>query len=294
MKSFFRFLPLALFLFTTSFALAQEYGMASYYDDKFHGKLTASEEVYDKNKLTAAHNTLPYGTIIQVTRLDTKQTVRVRVNDRGPYIPGRIVDLSRAAAEKLNMLSDGTVRVKVEVVDKMTETTASTTTEKKKEEAAKSNPVTKAKEKKEEKASTAAKTTTKPTTSTASTSSNSSSSSSSSTGTSVPESQFELVTDKTYQQYDLYQISLGKPAKAGYGVQVYSLKNYESVFKQVAYLQGKWYKNILLSIEPGLDGQPIYKIILGPFDTREAAETYKKNIKKKNKIDGFVVDLSEQ
>lgn len=264
--------------------------MASYYDDKFHGKLTASEEVYDKNKLTAAHNTLPYGTIIQVTRLDTKQTVRVRVNDRGPYIPGRIVDLSRAAAERLNMLTDGTVRVKVEVVDKMTETTTASTTTEKKEEAPKSNPVTKAKEKKEEKAGTP-KPEPKPSTSTASTGN---SSSSSTAGTAVTDSKYELVTEKNYQQYDLYQISLAKPAKAGYGVQVYSLKNYESVFKQIAYLQGKWYKNILLSIEPGLDGQPVYKIILGPFDTRDAAEAYKKSVKKKNKIDGFVVDLSQQ
>ena len=289
MKSFFRFLPLAIFLLSTSFLMAQEYGMASYYDDKFHGKLTASEEVYDKTKFTAAHNTLPYGTIIKVTRLDTKQTVRVRVNDRGPYIPGRIVDLSRAAAEKLNMITDGTVRVKVEVVDKMTETASSSSSKPKEEKAKpKTQPSSstasssKPKETNKSKPASSTKPKTKP-----------ASSSTSTAGTSVADNKFEVVTEKNYQQYDLYQISLAKPAKAGYGVQVYSLKNYESVFKQIAYLQGKWYKNILLSIEPGLDGAPIYKIILGPFDTREAAENYKKNVKKKSKIDGFVVELAE-
>jgi rare lipoprotein A len=91
-------------------------GKASFYADAFEGKKTASGEEYYHEKLTAAHKKLPMGTIVKVTNLENEQTVAVRINDRGPHKPGRIIDLSRSAARRLDMLSRGTARVKIEVI----------------------------------------------------------------------------------------------------------------------------------------------------------------------------------
>ncbi|MCX7994953.1 MAG: septal ring lytic transglycosylase RlpA family protein [candidate division WOR-3 bacterium] len=93
-----------------------EYGMASYYSDEFHGKKTASGEIYDKWDYTCAHRTLPFGTKIKVTNLENKKSVIVRVNDRGPHKEGRIVDLSYIAARDIDMLTKGVVKVRIEVI----------------------------------------------------------------------------------------------------------------------------------------------------------------------------------
>jgi rare lipoprotein A len=90
-------------------------GLASVYGKQFNGKSTASGERYDSHALTAAHRTLPLGTDIRVTNLENGRSVRVRVNDRGPHVRGRIVDLSSSAAAALGF-STGVVRVKVEVL----------------------------------------------------------------------------------------------------------------------------------------------------------------------------------
>ncbi len=100
----------------TKSVIAREKGIASWYGGKFHGRKTASGERYDMNKLTAAHKTLPFGTRVRVTNLDTGRKVVVRINDRGPFVRGRIIDLSRAAARKVDMIQAGTARVLVEVL----------------------------------------------------------------------------------------------------------------------------------------------------------------------------------
>lgn len=94
-----------------------EVGMASYYADRFHGRTTASGERYDRQALTAAHRRLPFGTRVKVTRLDDGRMVIVRINDRGPFVRGRVIDLSYAAAKKLDMLRRGVVKVRVAPVD---------------------------------------------------------------------------------------------------------------------------------------------------------------------------------
>jgi rare lipoprotein A len=96
---------------------ASQTGLASWYSDSLHGRPTASGEPYDRDALTAAHRILPFGTTVQVTRLDAGQSVMVTINDRGPFVEGRIIDLSRRAAEELDMIHDGVVRVRVVVVD---------------------------------------------------------------------------------------------------------------------------------------------------------------------------------
>jgi rare lipoprotein A len=92
-------------------------GKASFYADKFEGSPTASGEKYKHNKLTAAHKTLPFGTRVKVTNLSNNQTVEVTVNDRGPYVENRVIDLSKSAAEKLGFVNQGIADVKVEVID---------------------------------------------------------------------------------------------------------------------------------------------------------------------------------
>ncbi len=97
-------------------AQASETGLGTYYADKYHGRPTASGELYDKFKFTAAHKTLPFGTMVRVTRLDNNRSVVVKVNDRGPFTPGRVIDVSRAAAEQLDLIRTGETRVRIEIV----------------------------------------------------------------------------------------------------------------------------------------------------------------------------------
>ncbi|WP_297456877.1 septal ring lytic transglycosylase RlpA family protein [Persephonella sp.] len=91
-------------------------GLASYYGKKFHGRRTASGEIYNMYKYTAAHRYLPFGTILLVKNLKNGRTVKVRINDRGPFVRGRVIDLSYAAAKKLRMLRAGVVPVIVRVL----------------------------------------------------------------------------------------------------------------------------------------------------------------------------------
>lgn len=93
-----------------------EEGIASWYGPGFHGKLTANGEVYNQRAMTAAHKTLPLPTLVKVDNLENGKSVIVRVNDRGPYSKGRIIDLTEVAAERLGMLKKGTARVRVSVL----------------------------------------------------------------------------------------------------------------------------------------------------------------------------------
>jgi rare lipoprotein A len=104
------------FLALTCFSQVQT-GKASFYADKFEGVQTASGEKYKRKKLTAAHKTLPFGTKVKVTNLQNNKSVEVTINDRGPYVEGRILDVSKAAADKLGFLNQGIAEVQVEVID---------------------------------------------------------------------------------------------------------------------------------------------------------------------------------
>jgi rare lipoprotein A len=91
-------------------------GMASYYHDRFQGNRTASGERYRKSVLSAAHKTLPLGTKVRVTKLSTGKSVIVKINDRGPFVKGRVIDLSRRAARNLGIIKRGVARVELEVL----------------------------------------------------------------------------------------------------------------------------------------------------------------------------------
>lgn len=91
-------------------------GLAANYSNRFNGRKTASGQIFDQNALTGAHRTLPFGTRVKVTNTRNNRSVVVRINDRGPTQPGRVIDLSRAAAGKLAMLRTGLVPVRLEVI----------------------------------------------------------------------------------------------------------------------------------------------------------------------------------
>lgn len=116
---------LVLVIITTSCARMRYFptgnvqrGLASWYGEDFHGKITSSKEIYNMYDMTAAHKTLPFGTYVMVTNLENGKSVIVKINDRGPFIKGRIIDLSYAAAKFIDMVGPGVVPVRVEVLEK--------------------------------------------------------------------------------------------------------------------------------------------------------------------------------
>jgi len=96
-------------------------GIASWYGKKFHGRLTSNGEIFDMYKISSAHKTLPIGTTVKVTNLLNNKTILTRINDRGPFVAGRIIDLSFKAAEMIDMVDAGTAKVKIEAVRVVTE-----------------------------------------------------------------------------------------------------------------------------------------------------------------------------
>lgn len=102
--------------------------VASYYADKFHGRTTSNGEIFNMYALTAAHKTLPFNTKVVVTNLSNGKNVTVRINDRGPFIQGREIDLSKAAAEKLDMIKSGTAKVKLTIISETIKNSATSST----------------------------------------------------------------------------------------------------------------------------------------------------------------------
>ena len=114
-----------LLLFTALFYLnscstnshLQETGIASFYSSKFNNRITANGEIFHQSKKTAAHKELPFGSEVKVTNLDNGKSVTVTINDRGPFIKGRIIDLSSSSFQEIGQLRDGLLKVKIEVLN---------------------------------------------------------------------------------------------------------------------------------------------------------------------------------
>jgi len=106
-------------VFSQSAETFRQEGIASWYGREFEGRPTASGEIFNTSQLTAAHPTLPFGTMLVVTNQHNNKSVTVRVNDRGPFVPGRIIDVSRAAAEQLDMIVTGTAPVRIESINRV-------------------------------------------------------------------------------------------------------------------------------------------------------------------------------
>lgn len=263
------FLALPLTLSASSQQSAEEIGIATYYGDKLHGRKTASGELYDKNQLTCAHRTLKFGTKVRVTRMDNGKSIIVRVNDRGPFVKGYIVDLSRKAATEIDMIKEGIVKVKIEVVtdeaapEKAPETVAETRTAPPKTDEKAGSEKTATAEKAPEKAAPA-----------------------------TPEAQ--TVTGKSFKSFDLYSIDVKRPARKGYAVQIAVISNFENIFAEIAKLQETWPGKVMVSLEPprSEDGAQLYKLLVGPFPDKKTAEKNQRTAAKKGHKSCFVVNLS--
>jgi rare lipoprotein A len=312
MKNFLKIFFLNFLFASSLLAQDEEFGLASYYSDLFHGKATASGEPYDKNKYTCAHKTHPFGTMLKVTRLDNNKTVQVRVTDRGPFISGRVVEISRASADAIGLVQDGSARVKVEVaqeakpVEAITDapksvTEKSSNTEEKPKPAEKDAVAVKEEEKsKKPEVKPTAEPAVKPKEAAKDTKavpvnekpSAKDAKKTEKTSAKGTDNKAVLVKGSQYETYDLFEIELKKPAKKGYGVQVAVLSTQDALFKKIADLQEDWFEKILVSVQKGAKGETAYKVILGSFETEKEASSYKNSLKKNKKMDGFVVDLS--
>jgi rare lipoprotein A len=308
-------LLLSFFCLTSTLLTAQlvgdkENGLASYYSNQYQGAETAYGVIYDKNELVAAHRIFPQNSVVKVENMENGKTVNVRIIDKGPFIPGRLIELSEKAAANLGMLGKATVQVELTLLSTPDQPARAITAPRTAEELAReralelaNNPVV------EESAPTLAErqpviTEPRPAPAAAPTPLEEApkatlpavqSTPTPTVTTSAAEvkalsvSSDELVRTATFAP-GTYKIALLKPTGGEFGVQVGSFKDMEGAMDKVSELQSKWFNNVLIervSTGPG----SVYKIILGPFETEKSAQRYSSDLKKRYKIPGFMVTI---
>lgn len=259
-----------------------EYGKAAYYSDKLQGRKTSSGEPYDKAKLTCAHKTHPFGTTLRITRVDNNMSVLVKVNDRGPFHEGYVVDLSRAAAEKIDLVKAGVARVKVEVAD---------------------NPATVA--------ATAVPPTNPapppPTVTTATVATEAAPASSSvnrmlpakinATPTqTVPAATQQTATaapaTEPQTQSMLFRVEISPEEKKGFGVQLAVLSNASLLLEEMAKMKSVWPGKVLVAKLTDDKGKLTgYKLMIGPYPDKETAAKAQKAAASKGYPKCYVVPL---
>lgn len=217
--------------------ITEQKGFASYYADKFHGNQTSSGEIFDNYLMTAAHNTLAFGTMVKVTNLSNQLSVVVKINDRGPFKPGRIIDLSKAAADKINLIQTGTAEVKIEILN----------------EKGNIKPVKKP----------------------------------------VPPVQASKPEGEVGEEIigtGLYRVDPAPEKRTGFGIQIGAYHDFKSMFHYTKSLHNKGVVNTL--IHSGFSNEkPVYRLIIGPYETKAEAEAAKK-ILSEQKIDGIILTLA--
>ena len=203
-------------------------GKASFYADKFEGSPTASGEKYKHNKLTAAHKSLPFGTKIKVTNVANNQSVEVTVNDRGPYVENRILDLSKSAAEKLGFINQGIAEVKLEVIDAGDGKSTSPTT---------------------------------------------------------------TIDHVTVEEKEFYDFEISRLNPKGFGVQIGTYQELVNMMRLSENLKNSYKKKVTVQVKI-LNGVKFYGIILGQFSSREKAEQFRNDLKKRYP-DAFIVEFNK-
>lgn len=229
-------------------------GNASYYADKFQGRTTASGERYDAAKHTCAHLTLPYGTVLRVTNLANKKTSVVRVNDRGPFAPNRILDVSRAAADELGITGKGVVKVRIETLPQgeFKESGATTT------------PVATQPAQQQPKPSPAKPAESKP----------------AQPSTGGAKEGLEQILARTLQAgitlatAEGYTVMVGAGTRGQFGVQLASYSDVANLGRQVAELDAD-VRSKLVVLVANANGGLVYKVVMGPYATRKEAEAKK-------------------
>lgn len=253
-----------------------EFGYAIMYSEQYAGKATASGQLYDPGALSAGHTALPFGARIRVTSLENNQSVEVTVNDRISGEQDIIVKLSRTAAEQLEMLKGDKIRVKLDIITSSDAQPQQTTPSENNANLVIGLPPKARKKLASEQPATPPvqpATSQKP----------------AENETTPPPKSIEA--KKEIPVYDLYKIRLLRPKKEGFGVQVAYMSDQGNAFLKIAELQALWFENILLSMEPGPENKPVYRIFLGPFPDRPTAASYSRNLTDKFGIEGFIVDL---
>ncbi|NEV94278.1 septal ring lytic transglycosylase RlpA family protein [Psychroflexus sp. YR1-1] len=247
---------LGIFLLAGHIVFTQtQTGKASFYSDKFEGRPTASGEIYKHSLATAAHRTLPFGTKVKVTNLNNYNTAIVKINDRGPFIRGRIIDLSRSVAKSLGILESGVTEVRIEVLAKDTPVS--------KGRAEYQAPPAENKKKQQTEQMTQVK------------------NSKAEDFESLPKEQEET---KDYYELD---VSLVKPDY--YGVQIASFQESDNLLKLVHKLKASYASEILIQVK-SIDKVKVYAIILGQHSTRQEAEDFMTQLQ--DKYPGaFIVDM---
>jgi rare lipoprotein A len=259
---------------------AQEKGYAINYKESDASRITSSSELYDPNKFTAAHNTLPIGTLIQVTRIDNGASVTVRINDRGPFIPNRILALSKAAAIKLGLKKYEKVYVQLSMVPIV------------EPQAVKEKPV----DKKSEIPFYQPGSTLMPPANEGKEPITLSLNPGGITDTLSRQEPEKKELSKMQQvplKAGIYQLHLNKISRKGFAVQIGSFQNTTLLWNEITRLHNAWFQQILLESAISDNGQSVYKLLLGPFPSREKANSYKNNLKEKYGIDGFIVSPRE-
>jgi rare lipoprotein A len=309
------FLAACLFLAIGHTTAAQnvgetEIGKASYYSDDFNGRQTGYGDTYDMNELVGSHKRFPYGSRVRVTRLDNNKSVVVRIIDQGPYVQGRIMDLSRRAAEVLGMIGLKEVDIRAELLEAPGQSAIPAAEQAPTSPAAQqpsSYDQAAARAARADLAETTERAPARPTPPPADRQVATSETSETPTRSTEPETAERpeaAATDrpkatKAAPKSDqalrsgaikngLYRVRIEQPAAEGYAVQVASLSSYEGVMRKIAELQKQWFDNILLSVQ-GTQ----YKILLGPFEDETTAQRYEKDLLSRYKIKGFTVNLGE-
>lgn len=253
----------------------EEFGKCGYYADTFQGKNTANGEKYDKDKLTAAHKSLPFGTIIRVTRLDNQKSVEVRVNDRGPYVDGYITELSRKAAEQIDLIKAGVTKVKVEVVEPLKSPEFAPVDPGSKDASFDQSPDGSTEgEDATGKAQLLSKTQKQ--------------------GTAKPVSSKTPVAPAITRE--VYRVKVSQPETSGFAIQIANLNNAKNAMEEMDKLQKVAPDQVLLMVETdnNAGGKVAYKVMVGPFPDRAAAEKKQRELAPKGYAKAFIVDISNQ
>ena len=271
---------LSLLWLTSSSFFSEEFGKAGYYADSLHGRKTSSGEKYDKNQLTCAHKSLPFGTKIRVTRLDNHRSVICRVNDRGPYTEGYIVDVSRKAAEELDLIKVSNARVKIEVVEKASAAAALA-------------PKGEALATQKTQLLRAQKATETPRPAAYSTGAGASKSLAAK-GVSDPTPVSDPAKTAAPRNSKLLKVDISDLEKKGFGIQVNTLNDADNVLPIIRKLRKEWPDKVMVSVEQDDDVDvSTYRVIIGPFSDRKTADKQQKVVEKKGYKKCFVVNLEE-
>ena len=271
-------LPGLLTVIGTSFLMGQEKGFAINYKESDASRVTSSSELYDPSKLTAAHNTLPFGTMVNVTRLDNGMSVIVKINDRGPFIPNRILAISKAAAAKIGLKKYEKVNVQLTILPKKEIAEPLVEKPEKKPDIPFYQPGSTKTETKETEELQLRLTPVEGT------------KTQQNTGT---ESSIVSPLVSESLKPGLYQIQLNRLPEKGFAIQVGSFQNVSVLWNEISKLHNAWFKQIMVQSKEGINGLILHKLLLGPFSTREKASSYKENLKEKYGIQGFIVPLQE-